>query len=91
MREMILDDERVRRSGVPAMSDVFMQGWSEGFDEGRAVGKTEVGIVLADLIAELRDRADECGAADGWRLPGAVMRLYADRAESRLREVTGDE
>lgn len=41
--------------------------------------------ILTDLIAELRDRADECGAADGWRLPGAVMRVYADRAEARLK------
>ncbi len=46
--------------------------------------------ILTDLITELRDRADECGAADGWRLPGAVMRVYADRAEARLREVQGE-
>ena len=35
------------------MSD-YMQGYSEGFDEGRAVGKTEIAIILQDLIAELR-------------------------------------
>ena len=40
--------------------------------------------ILLDLIAELRDIYEDMGG--GWDLKEA-----ADRAEARLREVTGDE
>ena len=40
--------------------------------------------ILTDLIAELRDIYEDMGG--GWDLKEA-----ADRAEARLREVTGDE
>ena len=70
------------------MSD-FMQGYSEGFDEGRAVGKTEVGIVLADLIAEL---VGDDGDGHEMTPDGEACEVCVaiDQAEARLREVQGE-
>ena len=65
----------------------FMQGYSEGFDEGRAVGKTEIAIILQDLIAELRARPGRDVHSGSEHVD--VLFAAADRAEARLREVGG--
>ena len=64
--------------------------------DGRAAGRAEVAVVLLDLIAELRDGGcwERFIAGDGYTSIGhndGWAKDIADRAEARLREVTGDE
>ena len=73
----------------PRAIDLLMQGYGEGFDEGRAVGRTEVAVFHADLIAELRELAT-CDIDLGNQTDPETLAFLLDRAEARLREV-GDE
>ena len=62
--------------------------------DGRAAGRAEVAVVLRDLIAELRQASgdDRWIHFDGhYCTPVLPLTVAADRAEARLREVTGDE
>ncbi len=70
----------------PASGDGYAAGFSDGYDQGREQGDNDARVILQDLIAELVGMADQ-GLDSGW----APLIPVADRAEARLREVTGHE
>jgi hypothetical protein len=76
---------------IPVMhpaSAMISPGWALTRDEIAAAveGERELRAILTDLIAELRAMPAACDVCCD--APGE---LAADRAEARLREVTGDE
>ena len=52
------------------MSDVWLQGFNDGYDEGREQGQHEVPNILTDLIAELREAIND--------YPPTVFREFTD-------------
>lgn len=63
------------------MSDVWLQGFNDGYDEGREQGQHEVRNILSDLIAELRGMAEPSDLLTEWIGPSL------EQAEQRLQEL----
>lgn len=82
-----MSDKPCRCGQVKMLHELEADMLSEGYREGFMDGKAEVLPILTDLIAELRDRATGYPNETTRR----NIRGMADRAEARLREVTGDE
>ena len=78
-----------KRSELPVTLDVgdYAAGFSDGYGRGltdAARHAIKERVILTDLIAELWEYRD---SPDG----NKVLAPIIDRAEARLREVTGDE
>ena len=89
-------------SGTPFTNDYhvrYVDGYRNGYRVGASDRAAGAEAILTDLIAELRTAhhpaADLDGelrlCAEGCGITPCPTIRYTDRAEARLREVTGDE
>lgn len=89
---------KTRKIPLPTLTEAYQTGYDAGYGAAAAVILTAYPAperaILTDLIAELRGQANIWQEGDinedRWDYPAMMLRAHADRAEARLREVTGD-
>lgn len=78
--ELLTERQRVI---VEALGRQWLEGHRDGFNQAA--------VILTDLITELRSGALICQTAAGDVMWPDEVAYQLDRAEARLRKVTGDE